>query len=372
MEGGNADPSDTLDRHRHLRSSGARLLDVGVASGVDGALAGISASVGGDEDAFAAVAADLAAVSTTANGRSCCVRVGGGGTGHFVKMVHNGVEYTIMQLVAELVDVLRTAGGHSPEELGEALDRWNTDEFGSYVLQVAVDVLGHVDETTGRPFVDVVDDRAVQNGSGSRAGRSALALATPATLFAESSLARSLSCDVEMRQAFATHTTRTPAPAAGDLLPAGRAAFHAALLLTYAQAFRHVHAANQAYGWCTDLAEVAHSWRGATIRSTALRHIAEAIPNEAIPLLPANPEVRAQLQSTVPGLRRVVAAAVAAGVSTPCSSAALAYYDGQRTPRSSGAVVQALRSRLGGSDYRRTDRAGDFVLNWETKVELRT
>jgi len=367
MEGGNASHTDTVGRQRELRSAGLHLLDVGVASGVDGALDGISATVGGDEAAFASVAADLAAVGTTVNGRSCCVRVGGDGTGHFVKMVHNGVEYTFMQLLAELVDVLRAATDLPPSALGEAFDRWNAEDFRSYVLQVAVDVLRHVDTVTGLPFVDVVDDRAVQNGSGSRAGRSALALATPATLFAESSFARALSADTGMRQAWGIRTASSPGGI--DLLPAGKSAFQAALLVTYAQAFRHIHAANHEYGWNADLTEVAHSWCGATIRSAPLHRIASSAPDSGMSLLPADPEVRAELTAAEPGLRRVVEVAVATGVATPCLSAALAYLDGMRADRSSGAVVQALRSRLGGSVYRRTDRDGAFVLDWDTKAE---
>ncbi|MFG1610257.1 NAD(P)-binding domain-containing protein [Actinoplanes sp. NPDC049265] len=369
LEGGNAAHTDSIRRQDGLRAAGLRMLDVGIASGADGALDGISATVGGDAGAFAEVAADLAAVGTDVNGRTCCVHVGGDGTGHFVKMVHNGVEYTIMQLVAEVVQVLRVAAGVEPQRLGEALDGWDTDEFGSYLLRVAVDVLRHVDAATGLPFIDVVGDRAVQNGSGSRAGQSALALGTPATLFAASSFARAVAHDTELRSA---RRVRSPGavPSRPDLVREARAALRAALLVTYGQAFRHVHAADREFGWRTDLAEVAHSWCGATIRSSWLRRIAESMSGEEMPSLLRHPLVDGQLRAAEPALRRLVGVSADIAVPSPCLSSALVHLDEINIRRSSGAIVQALRSRLGGSSYERTDRAGDFRLDWSsTKAE---
>lgn len=373
LDAGNSAYADTIGRQSRLRS-GVHLLDVGLASGVDGAREGISATVGGDLEAYRQVEDVLTAVSTAVDGRSCCVRVGEDGAGHFVKTVHNGVEYSMMQLVAELVDVLRAATGVAPQDLAVALARWDVEEFDSFVLQVAVDVLRCVDGATDVPFVDVVDDRAVQNGSGSRAARSALSMGAAAGVFAESSFARVVSSDAGLRRAVAPRPEPPPRAASVDpevMLTAARSALRASLLVTYGQALRHLEVADRAHRWGMDLSAVVHSWSGATIRSAWLREVGIAVPRGELPLMLAHEAVAPPLGAAERSLRQVVTTAVSRGVAAPCLSSALAYLDGVHTRRSSGAVVQALRSRLGGSAHRRTDRPGTFRLDWETGIETR-
>ncbi|MFE5406342.1 NAD(P)-binding domain-containing protein [Streptomyces sp. NPDC056580] len=368
VDGGNSPHEDTERRQAAFAQRDLGLLGAGVASGVDGARRGLSATLGGDPEVYAAVRPLLEAVAARVDGEPCCVYAGAAGAGHYVKTIHNGVEYAQMQLVAETVTWLRVATGLAPADLAAELDRWN-QELRSYVVQTAVDALARVDEETGAPFLDVVDDRAVQHGSGRRAAIGALDLEVASTAFSEASSAWYLSSDRQLRAAATAH----PAPHHRSVLPArdalrvGRHALAASLLVVHAQAHRQLAAAVERRGTAHPTA-VLHSWRAACIRSSSLDLVHRTAATRDGQVLGA-PEVVRETARHTGGWRAFVADAVVRGVAVPCTASVLAYLDGARTARSSGAVVQALRSRLGGNPHGRVDRPGSFRTDW---TEART
>lgn len=361
VDGGNSPHEETGRRQEVFAGRGVALLGAGVASGVDGARRGLSATVGGDPDAYARVRPLLESVAARADGAPCCVYAGPGGAGHYVKTIHNGVEYAQMQIVAETVSWLRAATGLAPADLAGEFARWN-GEVRSYVVRTAVDVLARVDGETGAPFLDVVDDRAVQHGSGRRAVAGALELGMASTAFAEASLAWYLSGDRRLRSAATAHPAPPRVPDVADALDTARRALTASFLVVHAQAHRQLAAAVERR-LTDDPAAVLHSWRAACIRSASLDLVHRAATDGDGPVLGA-PEVVRETARHIGGWRSFVADAALRGVPVPCTGSVLAYLDGARTARSSGAVVQALRSRLGGNAHGRVDRPGSFRTDW--------
>ncbi|MEU7883925.1 NADP-dependent phosphogluconate dehydrogenase [Microbispora bryophytorum] len=366
IDGGNAHYMDTRRREAALRERGIHFVGTGISGGEEGALNGPSIMPGGDAEAYKTLGPLLEDVAAKVDGVSCCVHVGPDGAGHFVKMVHNGIEYADMQLIAESYDLLRQALGLSPQELSGVFREWNQGDLESYLIEITAEVLGHTDPATGKPFVDVVQDQAEQKGTGRWTVQSALDLGVPVTGIAEAVFARALSGHPEQRAAARSLTG--PSGTAGDsgLVEDVRRALYASKIVAYAQGFDQMAAASAEYGWDLNLGAMATIWRGGCIiRARFLDRIRaayDADPN--LPTLLVDPTFAQALEEAQESWRRVVATAATIGVPTPGFSSALAYYDGLRRDRLPAALLQGLRDFFGAHTYRRVDWEGSFHTDW--------
>jgi 6-phosphogluconate dehydrogenase len=369
IDGGNALYTDTRRREAALRERGIHFVGVGISGGEEGALNGPSIMPGGVAEAYKTLGPLLEDIAAKVDGTPCCVHVGPDGAGHFVKMVHNGIEYSDMQLISESYDLLRQALGLSPKELADVFREWNRGELESYLIEITAEVLGHVDSATGKPFVDIVVDQAEQKGTGRWTVQSALNLGVPVTGIAEAVFARALSGHPEQRaaaQGLAGPASSTTAKADGTLVEDVRRALYASKIVAYAQGFDQMAAASKEYGWNINLGAMATIWRGGCIiRAKFLDRIRTAYDADpALPSLLVDPTFAAILEEAQESWRKVVATAATIGVPTPGFSSALAYYDGLRRDRLPAALLQGLRDFFGAHTYRRTDREGDFHTDW--------
>ncbi|WP_263252403.1 NADP-dependent phosphogluconate dehydrogenase [Saccharopolyspora rosea] len=368
MDGGNAHFDDTRRREAALRERGVHFVGSGISGGEEGALHGPSIMPGGSAESYRTLGPLLESISAHVDGEPCCTHVGTDGAGHFVKMVHNGIEYADMQLIAEAYDLLRRAGGLRPEQAAEVFARWNSGRLDSYLIGITADILAHAD-ASGKPFVDVVLDQAEQKGTGRWTVHTALDLGVPVPGIAEAVFARSLSGHADLREA--AQGLAGPTVGAGEV--AGLAedveqALYASKIVSYAQGWNMIAAGADQYGWDIDLAAMASIWRGGCIiRAAFLDRIRAAFrANPALPTLLVDPEFAAELDAAQDAWRRVVATAARLGVPAPGFSAALAYYDSLRAQRLPAALVQAQRDLFGAHTYRRTDRDGVFHTRWDT------
>ncbi|KAB8194471.1 NADP-dependent phosphogluconate dehydrogenase [Nonomuraea phyllanthi] len=367
VDGGNAHFEDTRRREAALRERGLHFVGTGISGGEEGALNGPSIMPGGSKESWQALGPILQDIAATVDGVPCCVHVGPDGAGHFVKMVHNGIEYSDMQLIAESYDLLRQALGATPAELASVFREWNQGELDSYLIEITAEVLDQVDAETGKPFVDVVVDQAEQKGTGRWTVQSALDLGVPVTGIAEAVFARALSGHPEQRAAAAP--LRGPAlsgTGGRELVEQVRQALYASKIVAYAQGFDQMAAASREYGWDLDLGAMATIWRGGCIiRAKFLDRIRAAYDaNPALPTLLADPTFAGALDAAQEAWRRVVTTAVEIGVPTPGFSSALAYYDGLRRDRLPAALVQGLRDFFGAHTYHRVDKEGVFHTDW--------
>jgi 6-phosphogluconate dehydrogenase len=370
VDAGNAHFADTRRRETALREKGLHFVGSGVSGGEEGALNGPSIMPGGSPESYAALEPMLTKISAHVNGEPCCVHVGPDGAGHFVKMLHNGIEYADMQLIAEAYDLLRHVLGLSPAELADVFREWNTGDLESFLIEITAEVLSQVDPTTGGPFVDVVLDQAEQKGTGRWTVQSALDLGIPVSGMAEAVFARSLSGDVVRRTA-AAGVLPGPAEAKADVdrdafIEDVRHALYSSKLVAYAQGFDAIRAASEQYDWNIDLGAMATIWRGGCIiRASFLDRIKEAYDRNAdLPSLLVDDYFKEAVANGQEAWRRVVATAAAVGVPAPGFSAALSYYDGLRAERLPAALIQGLRDLFGAHTYRRTDREGTYHLEW--------
>jgi 6-phosphogluconate dehydrogenase len=367
VDGGNAHFADTRRREAALRERGIHFVGSGISGGEEGALNGPSIMPGGSKESWEALGPILQKISAQVDGVPCAVHVGPDGAGHFVKMVHNGIEYSDMQLIAESYDLLRQALGVTPADLAEVFRQWNEGELGSYLIEITAEVLEQVDAETGRPFVDVVVDQAEQKGTGRWTVQSALELGVPVTGIAEAVFARALSGHPEQRRA--ARSLEGPdlsGDGAKELVEDVRQALYASKIVAYAQGFDQMAAASKEYGWDVDLGAMATIWRGGCIiRAKFLDRIRaayDADPN--LPTLLADPTFAGALNLAQESWRRVVTTAVRIGVPTPGFSSALAYYDGLRRDRLPASLVQGLRDYFGAHTYHRVDKEGAFHTDW--------
>ncbi|KRV49625.1 6-phosphogluconate dehydrogenase [Wenjunlia vitaminophila] len=380
IDGGNAHFEDTRRREERLRSRGIHFVGTGISGGEEGALHGPSIMPGGSAESYRSLGPLLEDIAAKApDGTPCCTHIGPDGAGHFVKMVHNGIEYADMQLIAEAYHLLRHIAGYEPARIAEVFDIWNTGRLDSYLIEITAEVLAHTDPDTGAPFVDVVQDRAEQKGTGRWTVQSALDLGVPVSGIAEAVFARALSGHVELRAAAAS----LPGPRRTPLDPRDAARFaeqveqalYASKVVSYTQGFHQMQAAGQAYGWDLDLGAIAAIWRGGCIiRAAFLDRIRAAYAaNPAAPGLLADPEFAREVGEAQSAWRTVVADAARDGVPTPGFSAALAYYDALRAERLPASLTQAQRDYFGAHTYRRTDREGAFHTRWGgDRTEQRT
>ena len=370
VDGGNSFFQDTRRREQRLRSLGLHFVGAGISGGEVGALEGPSIMPGGSLESYEALGPILERIAADVNGEPCCTHIGADGAGHFVKMVHNGIEYADMQFIGEAYELLR-ALGLTHTEMADIFATWNTGDLDSYLIEITADVLRKTDPRTGAPLVDVIRDAAGMKGTGTWTVQSALDLGTPVNTIAESVFARAISSAPELRaaaQAALHGPDRGIRVADRDVfVEQVRQALWASKVVAYAQGLDEIRMAAAEYGWSIDIAEVARIWRaGCIIRARLLERIrSEYAAGNLITLLEA-PSIVAGLTEAQEGWRTVVAEAVRAGVPVPGFSAALAHYDQARAPRLNAALTQGLRDYFGAHTYRRIDDEGAFHINWST------
>ena len=362
---GNAHYMDTRRREASLRDRRLHFVGCGVSGGEEGALYGPSIMPGGSAESYLRLGPMFESIAAQVDGTPCCVHVGPDGAGHFVKMVHNGIEYADMQLIAEAYDLLRSGVSAEPAELAAIFKSWNEGDLESFLIEITADVLAHTDAETGRPFVDVVLDQAEQKGTGRWTVQSALDLGIPITGIAEATFARSLSGHADQRAA-ARHAFGA---AVGKLdldVDDVRRALYASKVVAYAQGFDQIAAGSAEYSWGIDRGAMATIWRGGCIiRARFLNRIREAYDADPqLPSLLVAPYFADAVRSGVDSWRRVVAAATTAGIPTPAFASSLAYYDALRRDRLPAALIQGLRDNFGAHTYRRVDRPGAYHTDW--------
>ena len=370
VDAGNAHFEDTRRREHALAGKGLHFVGMGVSGGEEGALDGPSIMVGGSDEAYERLGPILESIAAQVDGTPCCAHVGPDGAGHFVKMVHNGIEYADMQLIAEAYDVLRHLVGQEPAEIAEVFRAWNGGDLDSFLIEISAEVLAHVDAETGKPFVDVVADAAEQKGTGRWTVQSALDLGVPITGIAEATFARSISGHLAQRRA-AREVFDAP-DAVRDLEdPQGfvddvRTALLAAKIVAYAQGFDQITAGSNEYGWGIDPGEMATIWRGGCIiRAKFLDRIADAYAAEPdLTTLLTQEYFATAVKEGADAWRRVVTAATGAGVPVPAFATSLSYFDALRRDRLPAALIQGLRDFFGAHTYQRTDREGTFHTKW--------
>jgi 6-phosphogluconate dehydrogenase len=378
IDAGNSHYEDTRRRTRACRERGLRFIGTGVSGGEEGALHGPSIMPGGERDAYGEVEQVLTTIAAQVDGTPCCTYVGPDGAGHFVKMVHNGIEYADMQLIAEAYDLLRHGVGRSVPDIARVFEEWNEGDLESYLIEITAKVLAKTDEHTGGPLVDVILDQAEQKGTGRWTSQNALELGVPLTGITEAVFARSLSALGDARAA-ASELLAGPRPGAKtvseDLVDGIRTALYASKVVAYAQGFEQMAAASEAYGWDLDMGALATIWRGGCIiRARFLDRIREAYaeqPDTANLLV--LPYFRDGVAEAQDAWRRVISVAAELGIATPAFSSSLAYYDGYRRERGPASLLQGLRDYFGAHTYRRTDRPGVFHTRWgQDGSEVRT
>jgi len=368
IDGGNAHFYDTRRREAALREQqNLHFVGMGVSGGEEGALNGPSIMPGGSPESYEALGPMLETISAHVDGTPCCTHIGPDGAGHFVKMVHNGIEYADMQLIAEAYDLLRHATGAEPAQIAETFQHWNTGRLNSYLIEITAEVLAHQDAETHQPFVDIVLDQAEQKGTGRWTVQDALDLGVPVSGIAEAVFARSLSGHADLRRAARHLPGPKPTPTqAKDFAEQVEQALYASKLVSYAQGWNMMDVGSREYDWHIDLGEMATIWRGGCIiRAVFLDRIRAAYQaNPDLPTLLADEEFAKDLAAAQDSWRSVVTTAAHLGIPVPGFSAALAYYDALRAERLPAALIQGLRDYFGAHTYRRTDRDGTFHTLW--------
>jgi len=370
IDGGNSHFSDTIRREVALREHGLHFVGCGVSGGEEGALNGPSIMPGGSPEAYAAIEPVLTAIAAQVDGTPCSTYVGPDGAGHYVKMVHNGIEYADMQLIAESYDLLRSVLGMEAGQIATLFDEWNRGDLESFLIEITAEVLREVDDATGQPLVDVILDQAEQKGTGRWTAQSALDLGVPITGITEAVYARALSAQKAEREA-ASEILPGPEPGwevqdRDVFVEDVRSALYASKVVAYAQGFAQIQAASVEYGWDVDPGAMATIWRGGCIiRARFLDRIREAYERqEDLPNLLVDEYFAGAVTRAQESWRRVVAGAARVGVPAPGFSSALAYYDGYRRARGPANLIQAQRDFFGAHTYRRTDREGSFHVLW--------
>jgi 6-phosphogluconate dehydrogenase len=370
MDGGNARFPDTIRRTEALTARGLHFVGTGISGGEEGALNGPSIMPGGSAEAYELVGPLLESIAAKVGDEPCCTHVGTGGAGHFVKMVHNGIEYADMQLIAEAYDLLRQGLGLTPAEIGDVFASWNEGDLESFLVEITAQVLRHTDAETGSPFVDVVVDQAEQKGTGRWTVQSALDLGVPVSGIAEAVFARALSGAVDQRMA-AQQVLPGPKgewqiPDRDAFIDSVRQALYASKVVAYSQGFDQIAAGAEEHGWDIDRGALAAIWRdGCIIRARFLDRIRQAFATEPdLTTLLTNEYFTTAVTDCQDGWREVVIGAARHGIPAPGFASALAYYDGLRAARLPAALIQGQRDLFGAHTYRRVDKDGTFHTLW--------
>ncbi|MDO8502002.1 MAG: NADP-dependent phosphogluconate dehydrogenase [Gemmatimonadaceae bacterium] len=377
IDGGNSFFRDTQRREAAMRARGIYLVGMGVSGGEEGARYGPSLMPGGARAAYDLLRPVLESIAAKTESGPCVTYVGPDGAGHFVKMVHNGIEYGLMQAIAEAYDLLRRGMGLPAEEVAGIFAGWNRGPLESYLIEVAAQVLGARDPETGNPLVEMILDQAGQKGTGKWTAQSALDLGVPIPTIAAAIDARMMSGmkgeRVTASTLLASATTGRITGDASEMVAAVHDALRGAMVCAYAQGMSLLRVASTGYGWGVDLQEIARIWKGGCIIRArlldTLMHAFERAPD--LPNLLLDIDVRPLLSEAESGWRCTVAAAVAAGVPVPAMSAALAYFDSYRSARLPQNLTQAQRDFFGAHTYERVDRpdAGFVHTDWRSVIE---
>ncbi|WP_026342595.1 NADP-dependent phosphogluconate dehydrogenase [Nocardia sp. BMG111209] len=378
IDGGNALYTDTIRREAAMAARGLNFVGAGISGGEEGALNGPAIMPGGPKESYESLGPLLESISAKVDGVPCCTHIGPDGSGHFVKMVHNGIEYADMQLIGEAYHLLRDALGASAAQIAEVFTQWNTGELESYLVEITAQVLQQIDATTGKPLVDVIVDAAEQKGTGRWTVKSALDLGIPVTGIAEAVFARALSGSRAQRKAAQGLAAGTLAGKPGDAAQFTediRRALYASKIVAYAQGFDQIAAGSAEYDWDLHPGDLATIWRGGCIiRARFLDRIKEAY--EADPDLPSlilAPYFRAAIEQGVDSWRRVVSTAVQLGIPVPAFGSSLSYYDALRAERLPAALTQGQRDFFGAHTYERIDAEGHYHTLWSAdRTEVRT
>ncbi len=369
IDAGNANFRDTMRRFKELEGSGLTFIGMGVSGGEEGARHGPSIMVGGTEESWKRVEGVLTAISAKFEGEPCAAWLGTDGAGHFVKTIHNGIEYADMQMIAEIYGILRDGLGMAPKEIAAVFDRWNKGRLNSYLIEITATVLAADDPKTGKPVVEIILDRAGQKGTGKWSVIEAQQLGVPATAIEAAVAARVLSSLKDERLAAEkVYGKQGVSPfdrSRGDILADLELALFAGKIAAYAQGFAVMAAASREFGWNLPLPTVAKIWRaGCIIRSQFLGTLAEAFAKGEVANLLMAPAFVAIMKETQPALRSIVARAAEAGLPTPALSSALGYFDSYRQGRGTSNLIQAQRDFFGAHGFERIDAAGPFHGPW--------
>ena len=378
IDGGNTFFQDTIRRNEMLANSGINFIGTGVSGGEEGALKGPAIMPGGQKDAYDLVAPILEEIAAKADdGAPCVTYVGPNGAGHYVKMVHNGIEYGDMQLIAESYDILRRVGGLSVEETAEVFKSWNTGELDSYLIEITADILTKKDPETGKPMVEVIMDTAGNKGTGKWTSQSALDLGVPLPLITESVFARYISTLKEEREVASKELSPIKVPELSNtekqaLIESVRKGLYFSKIMSYAQGFAQMRVASEEFNWDLNYGEIAKIFRaGCIIRAQFLQKITDAFERD--------PQLKNLLldkyflyvtESYQEAVREVVVTAVQAGIPVPTFSSALAYYDSYRSEVLPANLIQAQRDYFGAHTYNRVDKPGVFHFEWAQEREI--
>ncbi len=379
VDGGNALFDDTIRRERAVRERGLHFVGAGISGGEEGALNGPSIMPGGPAESYETLGPILESIAARApeDGTPCVTHVGTDGAGHFVKMVHNGIEYADMQLIGEAYDLLRRVGGLEPAQIADMFAEWNRGDLESYLIEITAEVLRHVDPETNAPFVDIIVDRAGMKGTGTWTVQTALSLAVPVSGIGEAVFARGVSGRTAQREAVRpTITSRPEMPVVDEsFVEDVRLALYASKVIAYAQGFDLILSGAEEYGWDINPGAVAKIWRaGCIIRARFLNRIADAYGRDPqLQSLIADPYFAGEVAASDAAWRRVVATAAYAGVPAPAFGASLSYYDSLASDRLPAALIQGQRDFFGAHTYGRVDKPGAFHTDWSgDRTERRT
>ena len=370
IDGGNSHYPDTARRTAYVESKGLLYIGTGVSGGEEGALKGPSIMPGGSPQAWEHVKPILQAIAALVDGQPCCDWVGEGGAGHFVKMVHNGIEYGDMQLISEVYHLMRNVLNMRPDEMAEVFTDWNKNELESYLIEITAEILAKTDKN-GTPLVDLILDAAGQKGTGKWTAQNALDEGVPLTLITEAVFARSLSSDKEIRVKASKvlgYNSKAQVPDRAAFIGQLRQALYAAKIVSYTQGYMLMRSAAKTYGWNLNYGGIAMMWRGGCIiRSVFLGKIKEAYDAQpGLENLLLTPYFAREITGAQQAWREVCAAAALAGIPAPALSSGLSFFDGFRTDRLSANLLQAQRDYFGAHTYERVDkpRGQFFHTNW--------
>jgi len=370
VDAGNAHFPDTRRREAALRELGLHFVGAGVSGGEEGALLGPSIMPGGPAESYETLGPILEQISAKVDGEPCCTHVGPDGAGHFVKMVHNGIEYADMQLIGEAYDLLRAGLGLDPSAIGDIFAEWNKGDLESFLIEITAEVLHQDDPATGGALVDVILDQAGQKGTGRWTVQNGLDLGVPVTGIAEATFARAISSQVAQRAAakgvLVGDTAAWNVTDRDAFIEDVRLALYASKVVAYAQGFDQIQAASQEFGWNVDRGAMARIWRGGCIiRARFLNRITEAFGRDPqLASLLVDPYFAGEVAKGVAAWRRVVSQAALCGVPVPAFGSSLSYYDSLRAERLPAALIQGQRDFFGAHTYKRVDREGTFHILW--------
>lgn len=381
IDGGNSLYTDTIRREKEIAERGLNFVGAGISGGEEGALNGPAIMPGGPAKSWEALGPLLESIAANVDGTPCVTHIGPDGAGHFVKMVHNGIEYADMQVIGEAYQLLRYGAGMTPAEISETFKTWNEGDLDSYLIEITAEVLSQVDAETGKPLIDVIVDAAGQKGTGRWTVKAALDLGIPVTGIGEAVFARALSGASAQRAATVGNlpsgeltTLESLGVDKATFVEDVRRALYASKLVAYAQGFDEIKAGSAEYNWGVDPRDLATIWRGGCIiRAKFLNRIREAYDtNPDVESLLLDPYFKGELEGLVDSWRRVVIAATQIGQPIPVFASSLSYYDSLRAERLPAALIQGQRDFFGAHTYKRVDKEGTFHTLWSgdrTEIE---